>query len=255
MITGRVNVISGRAAPSDTISITSNGTVDVTDYAAVCVAVPNDSTVLNSLINGSITEIVNNEVTSIRAGCFSSINQNLKYAIMNNVRTINTGAFQNSFRFRLGQFNSLTSGIPSLAFGNCYDFATLIIKGFVGVNSNAFLSTKFNNANGSATGGTLYTNYENVGTYSGNSTWNPKTDNVPDYNRTFKSIQENLVELQALGADISDFYEIVDELPASNASATKVYFVLKSGESNVYEQHFYNGTAWSASLPDITLTL
>ncbi|MCR5653122.1 MAG: leucine-rich repeat domain-containing protein, partial [Ruminococcus sp.] len=53
----KINSIQTGITPSGTINISSNGTVDVTQYASASVSVSGDSTTLANLIKKSITSI------------------------------------------------------------------------------------------------------------------------------------------------------------------------------------------------------
>lgn len=110
-------------------------------------------------------------------------------------------------------------------------------------NMNAIVNTPF--ANGKE-GGTVYTNYSNVSWYPTATNWVSSSAN-----NQYKSIQENLIAIQALGVDLDGYYEIVEEKPAS--PTTDMVYLIATATPNEYTQHHWNGTSWNDTLPNITL--
>jgi hypothetical protein len=92
--------------------------------------------------------------------------------------------------------------------------------------------------------GTVYTTNSNLSWYQNNVLWGST-------NITFKSIQKNLIELKTIGVDITEWYEIVDELPTTDISTAKVYLI-ETEIVGTYEQWFYDSGSWE-QLSDITI--
>lgn len=151
--------------------------------------------------------------------------QKLITAVCNKCTLINNNGFT-------GTANTVTA-LKNLIFeGRC----TL---GAVGSLAN----TPFASGN---SGGTIYTNYNNVSWYPTASNWSALSSN-----NQYKSIQENLIAIQALGVDLDGYYEIVEEKPAS--PTTDMVYLIATATPNEYTQHHWNGTSWNDSLPNIRL--
>ena len=222
-----------------------------------------DNTTLNALLDGSITELYNDEVTSICGACFSGRN-NLATVILPNVTTIGTSAFASLSNLTEVKVPKVTS-IGQYAFRGTTNLKTLDLTEITYINGygcfaqgalevlilrtqshctlftvDCFSSTPFRNG----TGGTVYVDYSNKSWYQSANQWRSLEST------TFASIQENLATLYDLGVDITDYYTIVDELPTSDVSTDKVYFIHDSGTT--YHQWFYGSGSW-VQLADITL--
>lgn len=259
-----ISTIPTGITPTGTINITQNGTVDVTNYASASVAVPNDDTELVALIDGTLMEIDNSAVNSLRNNCFRSLTT-LRTANFPSVTRMGEQAFNGCTRMVKAFFPTLgtisgqsgfygttalnvcdigfTSSITNNTFANSgiknlvLRKTTLTIINYVTV----FTATPFRNG----TGGTAYVPYSLVSTYQSATNWSALEST------TFASIQENLIALNALGVDITNYYEIVTELPTSDIATDKVYFI-ETQTSGTYEQWFYGSGSW-VQLPNITL--
>jgi hypothetical protein len=222
-----------------------------------------DNTMLNALLDGNISELYNDEVTTICNSCFA-YRYNLATAILPNVSTIGASAFDGLSNLENVIVPNVTR-IDGYAFRNTtkleiLDLAVITtLNGFLAFRGSAIntlilrsknkcslANSPFNDSLGigGAGGGTVYVDYSNL-------TWYPTATGWKDVaNTTFASIQENLATLYDLGVDITDYYTIVDELPTSDVSTDKVYFILDSGTT--YHQWFY-GSGSREQLADITL--
>ena len=300
---GRTNVLTGGGqTPTGTINITQNGQYDISEYAEANIQVVDDKlkllvqNQLTELVDDTITVIPNyalhyktalqtvdlpNATSNIGTEAFGYCSElvnvnlpkatsqyytnycfrnctNLKYISLPNVVGIGATYFGYCSKLKVGVFNKLAR-ISGYAFESCFVLNTLILplRCSTGSDGLSFRNSPYFNSGG--TGGIVYTNYENVNWYqNGNGYWN-----LTSANNQYKSIQENLIELQQIGynsetgkydyhIDLTPYYLIVDELPVSDISTTKVYFI-ETSTAGTYEQHFYNGSEWSADLPNITL--
>ncbi len=245
------------------------------------VVLEKDNTTLYALLNGSLTEFENSDVTSLRGRAFANANSlitvflpnvtsfgefvffrcyNLKNVYLPALSSFTTnGQFQECTSLEKIMFGQQLPRISSSMFNGCSALMNVVLTktSVTQLQSiNAFSETPFRNG----TGGTVYVPYwitvsgqtvNGVTAYSTATNWSTlKTEST-----TFKSIQENLVELQTLdvyGFKLSDYYLIVDELPQTDIATDKIYFILKTGETNKYEQWFHSSSSWE-QLEDITL--
>ena len=138
----------------------------------------------------------------------------------------------------------VTANFQQNVFISCSSLVSLVLRGntisTLG-NTNSFSGTPFRNG----TGGTAYVPYSLVNTYSTATNW------VSLESTTFTSIEKNLIALNTLGIDITDYYEIVTTLPTSDIATDKVYLI-ETQTTGTYEQWFYGSGSWQ-QLADITL--
>ena len=212
----------------------------------ISISLPNLTTVpqyafysLSNLVNINLPKVYS--VSGQYA--FSSCTK-LTFVYMPSLRTSTSREFRDCTRLVTAHLPKITTLSGEMFYG-CSSLVNLIIDDKAQIASSA--TSTFTNSPFKGAGGTVYTNYENVASYPSYSYWGAAGMNV-----TFLSIQEHLVDLQTLGVDITNYYEIVDELPTSDISTTKVYLI-ETATAGTYAQHYYNGTAWSTNLPDIIL--
>lgn len=129
-------------------------------------------------------------------------------------------------------------------FKNCSNFKAFVIRKNDGVTTLAGAMFKWLTDN-NITGWIVAVPYSYVDSYKVASNWST-------YASYITSIQKNLANLQSFGMDISDYYEIVEELPSTDIDDTIVYLI-ETATEGTYEQHFYGSGSWE-QLSDITLT-
>lgn len=153
-----------------------------------------DDSELVSLIEGTITEIENKNVTSVRRSTFAYTR--IKKAVFPNVTSLARDAFSNS-ALQVADFGKLTS-IAEYVFDYCGSFTTLVIRSNSVCalnNTNAFRNTKFRNG----TGGTVYVPRDLVSSYESATNWSSLEST------TFAAIEDNIETLEALGLNVDEF--------------------------------------------------
>ncbi|MBQ6380785.1 MAG: leucine-rich repeat domain-containing protein [Clostridia bacterium] len=246
--------------------LAAKGSTAAAHYSAVPAKigaiVPMDDSDLVALIAGTLTEITNENVTTVRGGAFLQLSSLTKIDFPNLTTISGNGAFQNckiteanipklTRLFASTFLNNNTMQkivLPSVTQidGQCFQsdtaLVTVLLRKRVNLgNSNAFVYTPFRNG----TGGTVYCQYADVSWYPTQTNWSALEST------TFAAIEENLAALQALGIDISNDYIIVSALPTSDIASDKVYFIETAFEG-IYEQWFHGSGSW-VQLSDITL--
>ena len=165
--------------------------------------------------------------------------------IRNGKNTIGQQQFASDTKLEIVDIAGTTDRFNNLVFNYDTKLKTLVLRRtssiFTMYGTTTFNSTPFRDG----TGGTVYVPYTLVSTYSTATNW------VALESTTFASIQENLIALNTAGVDITDYYEIVTELPTTDISTTKVYLIETQTEGT-YEQWFYGSGSW-VQLADITL--
>ena len=222
-----------------------------------------DNTTLNALLDGSISEIYNDEVTSICAYCFNN-RINLKTIILPNATFVGSYAFEYLSELETLKIPNITS-IGQYACRNTTKLKILDLAALSYINGtfcfrgsglevlilrttnrctlfsiDCFSSTAFRNG----TGGTVYVDYSQKIWYPTANQWRLLES------ATFKSIQENLATLYGLGVNIDEYRLIVDELPTTDIDDTKTYWIMDSGTT--YHQWFHGSGSWE-QLADITI--
>ena len=167
----------------------------------------------------------------------------VKKLFMPKLTVINTESFYGC-AIRNVVFKSLTS-IGGYGFANS-SIKNLVLEAnqVVTIGSSTFNGTAFKNSNK----GTAYVPYNQVANYNANSVWSSLASTGYTI---IKSIQENLIELQELDVykfELSDYYDIVTELPTTDIDDTIVYFI-ETATAGTYEQWFHGSGQW-AQLPD-----
>lgn len=165
--------------------------------------------------------------------------------LRNSKNTIAQQQFSYDTKLEFVDIAGTTDRFNNLVFSGDTKLKTLVLRRTSGVFSmygtTTFTDTPFRNG----TGGTVYVPYTLVSTYSTATNW------VALESCTFASIQENLIALNNVGVDITDYYEIVEEKPTTDISTTKVYLI-ETATPGTYEQWFYGSGSW-VQLADITL--
>ncbi len=248
--------------PTGAKSITENGIVDVTNYATADVQVVD--TDLVGLAEGNLVSLTNANITRVRAYAFY-YDTVIEEVVLPNATTILQNAFRSATALEKVDVPSLIN-LGNDAFRNCsalelfivsknvtniYDncfrdsgLKAIILKRentiTVASNVDVFTNTPFRNG----VGGVAYVPYNLITNYQSHFVWGNLEST------TFKSIQENLAALYDLGVNITDYYEIVDELPTTDIDNTKTYWILDSGTT--YHQYFHGSGSWE-QLADIIL--
>ena len=165
--------------------------------------------------------------------------------IRNGKNTIAQQQFASNSKLEVVDIAGTTDRFNNLVFSGDTKLKTLVLRRtssiFTMYGVGSFNSTPFRDG----TGGTVYVPYTLVNTYPTATNW------VALESITFASIQENLIALNTAGVDITDYYEIVTELPTTDISTTKVYLI-ETATPGTYEQWFYGSGSW-VQLADITL--
>ena len=165
--------------------------------------------------------------------------------IRNAKNTVAQQQFASNSKLEVVDIAGTTDRFNNLVFSYDTKLKTLVLRRtssvFTMYGTTTFNATPFRDG----TGGTVYVPYTLVNTYSTATNW------VALESATFASIQENLIALNNVGVDITDYYEIVEEKPTTDISTTKVYLI-ETATPGTYEQWFYGSGSW-VQLADITL--
>lgn len=125
-----VNVV-----PTGEITITENGVHDVSDYASAVVDVELVSDV-DALIDGSITEIRNDNVTAVKDYAFHGC-ASLKNVVLPNAKSIGNNAFYQCTALKSAEIQS-ASTIGTYAFNYCTALANVNCPSATKINNYGF---------------------------------------------------------------------------------------------------------------------
>lgn len=133
------NGSGGGVVPSGDISISANGTYDVTAFANAIVSVSSgggDDPIATIITGGSIPYYFNSEITAIPSNAAASLSF-LNYIELPNLETIGGSAFYNN-KLTSVSFPRLSSITSSAAFASCTNLMFIDLPALTIIASNAF---------------------------------------------------------------------------------------------------------------------
>ena len=163
-----IGSIPSGGTPTGQISITQNGTYDVTDYASASVDVPNDDSELVGVLEGTIETIKNVHITTLRQSALQNIST-IKKIEFPNLTKPPQYAFYNCTRLEFADVGK-SEVIKTSTFSSCSLLTTVIIRRSTLCELQqitAFNQTPFRNG----TGGTVYVPQALVSSYQNATNW------------------------------------------------------------------------------------
>ena len=124
---------SGGITPAGTVTITENGTYDVTNYASAEIDVESsggDTSIEDGLITRTITTYTNNRITTIGERAFYGFSS-LTSVSFYNVQTVGADAFNGCSGLEIADFKRLGytgASIEANAFNGCTNLRALILR-------------------------------------------------------------------------------------------------------------------------------
>lgn len=160
--------------PSGSVSITENGTYDVTDKAEAVVNVPTETDVVDGVLDGTITSIRNDRITKTVLYAFG-YRKSLVSAEFPNLKTLAGYSFHACSALQRVELQSV-SRIENSVFNSCEKFETLII----GSPNVCYLqtATTFNGTPIASGTGYIYVPDELVDAYKTATNWSALANQI-----------------------------------------------------------------------------
>lgn len=113
----------------------STATIPAADFASRITNLPSGEDEIDGLVEGTLTEFVNDRVTKIGDGCF--MESSIQKIVCLNAKTVGRRAFYHCGQLSYVRLPSVTE-IDSSAFWNCLHIASFKFQGLKAIRANAF---------------------------------------------------------------------------------------------------------------------